>query len=116
MFFASLFATQAAAETLALDVETAEASIDPVTQDPIITIGLKPESKAAIREFSRLRVGESVTMRLGDEVLITSVIRDPILRGTLTIGGGHMTYEDVGRMARDIKSGERTLFVDGSDK
>ena len=116
MFLALLFTTQATAATLALDVDAVEAGFDPATQSPILTISLKQQSKIAVGEFSRIRVGESVTMRLGDKPLITSIIRDPILQGTLTIGGWKMPDEDVGKIARDIKSGERILFIDGSDK
>ena len=115
MFLGSLFANQVAAETLAIDVDTVEAGVDPVTQQPIVTITLKPESKVAVAEFSRLRVGETVTMRVDGLPLTKPVIRDPILQGTLMIGG-NLTYEDARKIVRELSSGARVLFVDGSDK
>ena len=114
LFLVSLFVNQVAAETLALDVDTVEVGVDPVTQQPIVTITLKPQSKTAVAAFSTLRVGESVTMRVDDMPLTKPVIREPILQGTLTIGG--LTNEDARKLARDIGSGGRKLLVDGSDK
>lgn len=114
LFIAST-ASPAFAETLALEIALVEIVRDPVLQQPSITITLKPESRAAMGEFSRPRVGETVTMRLGDMTLSQPIIREPILKGMLTIGG-NMTQEDAERMAREIEAGTRMLFVDGSDK
>jgi preprotein translocase subunit SecD len=115
MLFIAGAASSAAAETLALKIALVEVGRDPVLQQPFITITLEPESRSAMGEFSRLRVGETVTIRLGDMVLSQPVVREPILEGALTIAG-NMTREDAERMAREINAGTHTLFVDGSDK
>jgi hypothetical protein len=116
MFLALLSATQAAAATLELEIETVKASEKSPLQEPGITIKFKQETNAAIEEFERQRVGEETTLRIGNESLMTSTVREPIFQGTLTIGGGRLTYDVLLKMERDLKSGKRKLFLDGSDK
>lgn len=116
VFLALLSVTQAAAATLELQIETVEASEKSPLQKPGITINFKPETNAAIEAFERQRVGEETTLRIGNERLMTSTVREPIFQGTLTIGGPRLTYDVLLEMERDLKSGKRKLFLDGSDK
>jgi hypothetical protein len=111
----SLFASQAAAEKLALDVDAMKVSIFPTNQKAMLTITLTPESEAAAAEFNRLRCDKPITVRLGDEPLIMSIDGGMIIEGKIKIGGD-LTYRVVRQMKRDIESGKRTLFLEGSDK
>jgi len=111
----AMFAAPAAAETLRILVESVEAGSDPATEQPVVTIMLKPESKAAVAEFSRLRVGEPATLRLGDRPLTQPIFREPITGGGLVISG-NLTEEAARKLAEDIASGADNLFLDGTDK
>jgi hypothetical protein len=113
---ASLSASQAVAATLVLEIETVEASENSAFRKPGIMINFTPSTRAAIESFERQRIGEQVTLRIGDEKLITSTVTEPIFQGTLIIGGGHLTYDVLRDIERHLKSGQRKLFLDGSDK
>lgn len=106
---------QASAETLKVSVESAEAGPDLFTRDPVVTLMLKPESKSAMAEFTRARVGEQIKVRLGDRVLMESVINEPILAGTLVING-RFDEQAARELADAIMKASGTFEIDGSDK
>lgn len=115
-FLALLSANQVIAATLELEIERVETEEKSPLQKPGIVIKFKPATNAAIEAFERQRIGEETTLRIGNEPLMTSTVSEPIFQGVLTIGGGRLTYDVLLEMERDLKSGKRKLFIDGSDK
>lgn len=112
---ALVISSSASAETLKLTAETAEAGLDPMFSEPIVTLKLKPASARSMGEFTKARVGEQIKLRLGDRVLMEPVINEPILQGTLVIN--MRSDENTARELADavMKAGG-TFEVDGSDK
>lgn len=104
-----------AAATLEIEVDRAEAGTDIYTGQPIVTVTLKPESRAAFGEFTKARIGESVQLRLGERSLSAPVIREPITDGVLIISG-QMTQQDARDLADAMVTHGLALAVDGSDK
>jgi preprotein translocase subunit SecD len=112
---AALLAPGVTAETLKLEIESVEIGADSFTQLPTVKIVLKPDSKAAIAEFTRARIGEPVTLRLDSVPLTAPIVQEPIVEGILVISGS-LTQSDAAKLAREINSGAGTVFIDGSDK
>lgn len=75
------------------DVGAAEAQPDPLSDGNAapysVTFALCPEAASAFATFSTLHSGEDVTLTVDGEVLISAVLRTPILDGRLMIVGGH---------------------------
>jgi preprotein translocase subunit SecD len=110
-----IISSSALAETLKVTAESAEAGLDSMFSEPIVTLKLKPASTLSMGEFTKARVGEQIKMRLGDRVLMEPVINEPILQGTLVINVG--ADENAARELADaiMKAGGR-FEIDGSDK
>lgn len=109
------FSGIAAAATLEIEVERAEAGTDAYTEQPIVTVTLKPESRAAFGEFTKARIGEAVQLRFGDRTLSAPIVREPIIGGVLIISG-QMTPQDARDLAEAMAHEGAMLEVDGSDK
>jgi len=106
---------QASAETLKVDVANIEILGDPKTGQPIVSLTLTPESRLAISEFTKARIGEQVKMRLGDTVLSEPFVAEPITQGRLAISGG-MTEAHARALADLLLKSGGSFEVDGSDK
>lgn len=111
----SIFSHQVIAETLKVAVADVEVMNDPSTNQPIVSLTLTPESRTAIAEFTKARIGERVKMRLGDTVLMEPFILEPIVAGRLAVTGG-LTAGSARALADLIVKSGRTFEVDGSDK
>lgn len=103
------------AETLKIKVADVKPGRDLLSEQPIVTLTLGPESKAALATFTQARLGEQVKMRVGDTVLSAPVIREPIMEGTLVING-QLTDETAEDLARAILKAGGNVEIDGSDK
>lgn len=103
------------AETLKIKVADVKPGHDLLNEQPIVTLTLSPESKAALATFTQTRLGEQVKMRVGDTVLSAPVIREPIMEGTLVING-QLTDETAKDLARAILKAGGNVEIDGSDK
>lgn len=115
-FIALLVAAEpAAAETLRIEVARVEAGLDQVSGQPIITVELSPNSRAAFADFTKARVGERILVRLGSDLLTDLVIREPIAGGILAVTG-EFTEESAAEMAQRIQASGAVLDVEGSDK
>ena len=110
----SIVSHQAIAETLKVAVADVEVINHPSTNEPIVSLTLTSESRTAIAAFTKARIGEKVTMRLGDTVLMEPLILEPIVEGKLAITGG-LTAGSARALANLIVKSGRTFEVDGSD-
>jgi preprotein translocase subunit SecD len=108
-------AWSAEAETLRVQVGSAEVGSDPATAQPVITLLLKPESKAALSDFTRVRVGQQITVRVGTTPVSAPFILEPILEGRILISG-QMTTEAARELVDLISASDGVIEIDGADK
>ena len=103
------------AETLKVTISNVEVITDPKRGVPMISLILTPQSKIAIADFTKARIGEQVKMRLGDTVLSEPYILEPITEGQLAITGNFTDASTRALADLLVKSGGM-FEVDGSDK
>ena len=77
-----LLSVAAAAEPLTVDVRDAQAGYDPRTGQPVLAIRMG-DAAAAFSRLTRDGVGRSMELRIDGKAVATSVVREPILGGTL---------------------------------
>ncbi len=98
----------AAAETLALDIKEAKAEIDQRTHEPIVVIVLIPGSARIFAEVTGKNVGKTMDIRVDSRSVLKSVIREPILGGTLNVSG-HFSRQEVDDIVARLSSGAAKL-------
>ncbi|MDB5551963.1 MAG: hypothetical protein JWL86_1947 [Rhizobium sp.] len=108
-----LLAHDAFAETLALQVESAEVVSDQATGAPVLMVKLKPESATAFGTFTKAHVGKQVRVRSGNTVLSEPFIVEPILGGAIMISG-NFTPQSAKDLATILESDESALTVEGA--
>jgi len=108
-------AHEALAETLALQVASAEVVPDGATAAPVLMVRLKPESATAFGTFTRAHVGKQVRIRSGDTVLSTPFIMEPILAGAIMISG-NFTSQSAKDLAIILRSEQSDLTVESDGK
>jgi len=115
IILAAVLAAPAVAETMRIEVGNAEIGTDSATGQPIITLTLKPESKAAFGDFTRHHVGKQVTVRVGTTPISSPIILEPIVEGQIAISG-QLTPESARALIDLITAAGGVLEVDGADK
>ncbi len=68
---------------------------------PVIYITLSPAGRAKLAAITKANVGKPLPLAIGPKVLMTPIVREPILAGTLQISGVP-SFEDAKRLAREI--------------
>jgi hypothetical protein len=91
------------AEPLILAVASAQQAFDQYTSQPVIAIRLTAESAAAFGKFTTENVGRKIELRADGRVLMSPVIRDPILGGTLQVSGS-FTVAEAKEIARKLSA------------
>jgi preprotein translocase subunit SecD len=90
-FLASLLALAPcvawAGETIELHVLHASVVKDPIGDQWALSISLTPESKEAFGAFTGRHIGELVDFKIDGNVVMSPVVREPILGGELMISG-----------------------------
>ena len=77
----------AAAEPTVIEVVSATAGFDQRTNEPIVEYKLSPASGKLFAEATRKNVGRKLEMRVDGQVVVSAVIREPILGGSGQISG-----------------------------
>ena len=106
-----LVATAAAAAPLSLTVLKAEAISDMATGQPVVSITFDAASTEAFAAFTRDNVGRKTVVRIDGEEIMSPIIREPILEGTVQISGG-MTMADAKALAVRLTSGDSRIEVE----
>jgi preprotein translocase subunit SecD len=101
-------------ETLVLEIASATADFDRRTKEPIVSIVFTKESGIMFAKFTSSRVGKTTEMRLDGQVLAKSVIREPILGGSMQISE-RFTVEQTHEIASRLPAGSR-LEVEAVEK
>ena len=83
----------AAAESLKIEVAKAEAMMDKRTKEAVLSVTLNESSAKEFSEFTGKYVGRTIILRFEGRILVSPVIRDPIVSGVLHISGSITTNE-----------------------
>lgn len=97
---ALFFSAVAHAELLELRPERVEIDTDPASQQEVVSIHLTPESRAALAEYTRERVGKTIEIRVAGERISAPTLRSAIDAGSLWLTPGHDGFE--GKSAREL--------------
>ena len=104
-------AAPATAAPIALEIARVEATIEQLTNEPIVAITFTEESKRLLADFTTRNVDRSVEYRIDGRVVLKVVIREPILGGTARMMG-HFTVEETRGIARRLSAGSSKVEVD----
>jgi preprotein translocase subunit SecD len=105
------FSTVALAAALSLTVLEAEAIADRATGEPVVSITFDAASTEAFAAFTRNNVGRKTVIRIDGEDVMSPIIREPILGGSVQISG-NMTMADATHLAARLTSGDAVIEVE----
>ena len=96
----------AAAQPLLIEITTAEATLDQRTNEPVVSLKMSEKSARLLAELTQATLGRPMHLRVDGKVIMSPVIREPILRGSLQITGG-FSAKDTKDIVDAIKSGSK---------
>jgi preprotein translocase subunit SecD len=96
--------TAALAALLSLSVVDAEMGTDKATGQPVIDVRFDAASTAALAAFTEAHVGRKIVLSIDGEPLMSPVIREPILGGSVEVSGS-MTMDDAERLRDRLLAG-----------
>ena len=99
---------------LRLQIESATPIIDERTKEPVITIRLTERSGRMFAELTKNNVGRRTEVRIDGKVVMSPIIREPILGGSLQVSGG-FTLKDAQELADRLNSGGARVEVEVVD-
>jgi preprotein translocase subunit SecD len=76
-----------AGESIELHVQHVSVVTDPVVNQPALKMELTADSKEAFGAFTNRHIGEQVDLTVDGEVLMSPIVREPILGGEVVING-----------------------------
>jgi len=94
----------ALAALLSLTVVGAEMGIDKATGEPVLDVRFDDASTAALAAFTEAHVGRRIVVSIDGEPLMSPVIREPILGGSVRVSGS-MTMDDAERLRDRLVAG-----------
>jgi preprotein translocase subunit SecD len=101
----------AMAEPLALEVAKAAVSVEPRTNQALITFTLKEASRRSFADFTAANVGRTIEIRIDGRVMMKPVIREPITGGIGQVAGSFSAGE-AKAIADRLTSGAARLEVE----
>ena len=106
-----LLISDAAAESLVLNIASASAKRDPRIRGPVLSIELDQASKKDFAAFTAAHVGDKTELRLDGKVLAEPVIREPITGGSLQINGPDWTDVVASDLAKQLSKPDARIEV-----
>jgi preprotein translocase subunit SecD len=106
---ALIVATVAVAEPIAIEVISATAGSDQRTGEPIVLIKMSTASGRLFGDLTSKCVGCKVLLRVDGQALVSAVIREPILAGSVQISDRSFTVEQTKEMAERISAGKAKI-------
>ncbi len=79
---------------------------------PVVSFTMTESSKRLFADFTGRHVGRKAEFRLDGRVVMTAVIREPILGGVGQISDRSLTIEQAKEMAARLSSGQAKIEVD----
>ena len=112
LFVAAIWPTKpATAAPLVLEVARAEATIERLTNEPIVAITFTEASRRLFADFTAQNVGRTIEHRVDGRVVLKAVIREPIVGGTARITG-RFTVDETRDIAHRLSSGGAKVEVE----
>jgi len=108
---ATSFIGVATAEPLLIEIVRAEVGFDQRIGQPIISFTMAEASRRLFAEFTRQNVGRAMEVRVDGRVIMTPVIREPIVGGTGQLLGGFSTAE-ANALAERLSTGNAKIEVE----
>jgi preprotein translocase subunit SecD len=96
----------AATEPVSIEVITAEAGRDQRTNEPIVNLKLSEKSGRLLSQITQENVGRNMHLRVDGKVVMSPVIREPILGGSLQISG-RFSEKETQALVDSIKAGSK---------
>ena len=103
-------ATLALAEPLTIAITDASAAIDKRTGEAVLKLTLDSAASQAFADFTSANVGRTIELRADGDVLLSAVLRDPILSGSVEVTGHSKAEYDA--LARRISAGAARVEVE----
>jgi preprotein translocase subunit SecD len=103
--------TTAIAEPLQIEIASAKQDYDPHNHAPVISFVMTPSSARAFAEFTTKSLGRKIAIRIDGRVVMTLVIREPILGGAGQIAG-NLTVERAREIAAGLASGTSKIDME----
>ncbi|MCU5782089.1 hypothetical protein MA04_01389 [Alcanivorax balearicus MACL04] len=109
-----LLSTVTQAETVTLQVESAEKKTSPDTTRDVIDITLDPESRQTLADFTRDRVGQQIHLSVGGHLLTSPFLQSVIDTGNLRLSAGEDGFDgkSAGEIAETLNEGEALTLSD----
>jgi preprotein translocase subunit SecD len=99
---------------LRLQIESATPVFDARTKEPVISIRLTERSGRMFAELTKENVGRRTEVRIDGKVVMSPIIREPILGGSLQVSGD-FTLKDAQEIADRLNSGAARVEVEVVD-
>jgi hypothetical protein len=99
---------------LRLQIASAAPLFDERTKEPVITIRLTERSGRMFAELTKDNVGRTIEVRIDGKVVMSPIIREPILGGSVQVSGG-FTLKDAQELADRLNSGAARIEVEVVD-
>jgi len=96
---------------LRLQIESAAPILDERTKQPVITIRLTERSGRMFAEFTKSNVFRKTEVRIDGKVVMSPVIREPILNGSLQVNG-NFTLKEAQELADRLNRGATRVEVE----
>jgi preprotein translocase subunit SecD len=106
------FSAPAMAEPISIEVENAEPNFDQRTREPIITLRMMEASRRLFAVFTTKNVGRKVDIRIDGKTVISPVIREPILQGTVQVSNDGWTAAYVRELADRLSAGKSRIEIE----
>lgn len=91
------------AESITLQAARATASSDPATSARIVDIELQPDSRKALADFTRDRIGKRIQLRSNGVLLSSATVMSPLEGDSFRITAGEHGF--AGKSADEIAQG-----------
>ncbi len=101
----------AAAAPLELAIARAYVKTETATGEPVLDLTLAPPSATAFGELTQANIGKVVELRIDGKVILSPIVRDPILGGVVEISG-RFSRLDLLETANRIWSGNAKVEVE----
>jgi len=106
--------TASAGESIVLHVQHVSVMTDPIGGQPALKMELTAESKEAFGAFTNRHIGQQVDLKVDGEVLMSPIVREPILGGEVVINGQFEKAELVG-IAKRVEAADAKVEAEVRD-
>jgi preprotein translocase subunit SecD len=108
----AFLASAATAAPVTLKVEGASVAEDEHTHQIVLDIAVRPAERELLRHFSEAHIGKKIDLRIAGKTSLTTVIREPLLGGSIRISGN--SAEDMRAVLSQLSSGHAVIELDAA--